>query len=176
MKSILTCRRRWETSPKMGTCSSRFFPDQSRFSLRTFPSTPDIPPNSTFSEFQYELWSEAYPFACPGDVNKDGRRNVSDMVTLVDQLTGKLELLGVQLAAAGRQSGRARGCARPGSVAAPHQRRSSSAGVFRGRIDRTSHLARALADCRRRRCYRIISRVSISEVSVQSINVEVPNL
>ena len=73
---------------------------ESVFTPATFPSTPDIPPNSTFSEFQYELWSEAYPFACPGDVNEDGRRNVSDMVTLVDQLTGKLELLGVRLAAA----------------------------------------------------------------------------
>ena len=112
----------------------------------------------------------------PGDVNKDGRRNVSDMVTLVDQLTGKLELLGVRLAAADVNQDGQRGCARPGPAAAPHQRRSSFAGVFRGRIDRTSHLARALADCRRRRCYRIISRVSISEVSVQSINVEVPNL
>ncbi len=64
------------------------------------PSTPDIPTNSTFSEFQYELWTEAYPFACPGDVNEDSRRDVLDMVTIVDQLTGKLELLGVQLAAA----------------------------------------------------------------------------
>lgn len=73
---------------------------ESILTAATFPSTPDIPPNSTFSEFQYELWSEAYPFACPGDVNEDSRRDVLDMVTLVDQLTGKLELLGVQLAAA----------------------------------------------------------------------------
>ena len=73
---------------------------ESVFTPATFPSTPDIPPNSTFSEFQYELWSAAYPFTCPGDVNEDGRRDVSDMVTIVNQLTGKPELLGVQLAAA----------------------------------------------------------------------------
>ncbi len=73
---------------------------ESIFTPAALPSSPDIPQNSTFSEFQYELWSEAYPFACPGDVNEDGRRNVSDMVAIVEQLTGKRKLLGVQLAAA----------------------------------------------------------------------------
>ncbi len=64
------------------------------------PVPAGVPPNAAFSEFQYELWADVYPFSCPGDVNEDGRQDVSDMVAIRRQLTGEIELLGVPLASA----------------------------------------------------------------------------